>query len=1259
MKKILGLDLGTNSIGWALIEEGESILGNKIHGMGCRIVPLSPDDKNEFTTGNAISKNQKRTTARTQRKGYDRYQLRRKYLIEALRTHDMLPNETLKNIPKLDLWSLRSKAVNQKISLQELGRVLLHMNQKRGYKSSRSDANLDKKDTEYVVAVKSRYDLIKDHHLTIGQYFYQKLNADEYYRLKEQVFPREAYIDEFDSILKEQAKHYPTVLISEFVHEIRNEIIYYQRSLKSQKGLVSVCDFEGYWTTSKDNKEHFVGPKVAPKSSPLFQVCKIWENINNIALKDKIGNKIEIIPDKKAELFTYLDSNERLTFSKLLEILGLKRDEVYGNKQLNNGLTGNTTKCQILKCFNEPEKFNHLFEFQISITNLPKETYIVDKDTGEIIQTKPGRITEPNIENQPFYKLWHVIYSIHDKEDCIKTLISKFGIEEEIAQKLASIDFTKQAFGNKSVKAMRKILPYLMEGDGYSMACEYAGYNHSNTITKDENLKRKLLDKLKPIEKNSLRQPVVEKILNQMVNLVNAIIEKYGKPDEIRVELARELKQSKEERNDSDRAMRKRERENQLITENLKEFGLRATRNNILKWRLYHEINNEEKKFNACCIYCGQPISLTSAIKGDEVDIEHIIPQSRLFDDSQNNKTLAHRRCNATKGNDTAFDFMNKKSKAEFDAYIERVNLLYHNFLISKSKRDKLLTPGDKIPTDFIDRQLRQTQYIARKSREILQTICRDVWATSGTVTAELRHIWGWDDVLMNLQIPKYRDLGLTETEEFEHKGQKHVREKIVGWTKRDDHRHHAIDALTIACTKQGFIQRLNTLNSDKNRDAMYKAVKEFQLANESNFQQKQILAESTIVAYEEEKRKLFEEYLYSQRPFDVRTVENHAAQILLSFKAGKKVASKGIRKIKQNGKKVVIQNTGIIVPRGALSEQSVYGKIKSTEKKPVKYLFENPQLIFKPRIKKLVEDRLSHFDNDKKKATASLAKEPIYVHKGIELTFGTCFKEEYVIKYPIETIKAKDIDSIIDKQVRVIVKERLEKYGNKEKEAFKDLENNPVWFNEEKRIPIKTVRCFTGLASVEPVKKNENGEDIAFVKPGNNHHIAFYTDTNGKKQEHVCTFWHAVERKKYGLPAVIENPAKIWEYITQHSPNGFPQPFLEKLPDVSWNFEMSMQQNEMFVLGLQKEAVEAAIQNNEYELLSNHLYRVQKMSIKGNGQIDIWFRYQLETGLNDDLNARKANRFYNVQSVGALFQLNPVKVRINLLGEISKLNVK
>jgi len=128
--------------------------------------------------------------------------------------------------------------------LQQLGRILYHLNQKRGYKSSRSDANMDKKDTEYVATVKSRHQHVKDLGLTIGQYFFQEIQKNKYYRIKEQVFPREAYIEEFDTICKAQQKHYKE-LTGELIDEIKNDIIYFQRKLKSQKNLVSICEFEG------------------------------------------------------------------------------------------------------------------------------------------------------------------------------------------------------------------------------------------------------------------------------------------------------------------------------------------------------------------------------------------------------------------------------------------------------------------------------------------------------------------------------------------------------------------------------------------------------------------------------------------------------------------------------------------------------------------------------------------------------------------------------------------------------------------------------------------------------------------------------------------------------------------------------------------------------------------------------------------------------------------------------------------------------
>ena len=164
MKKILGLDLGSASIGWAMIIENDenAKANNQILGLGSRIIPYEGTEGKDFAKGTGESRNSGRTKARTARKGYDRYQLRRKFLVDILIKNNMMPDKALKELPKMQLWELRDKAATSKISFQEFGRILLWLNQKRGYKSSRSDANLDKKDTDYVATVKSRHEKIKE-----------------------------------------------------------------------------------------------------------------------------------------------------------------------------------------------------------------------------------------------------------------------------------------------------------------------------------------------------------------------------------------------------------------------------------------------------------------------------------------------------------------------------------------------------------------------------------------------------------------------------------------------------------------------------------------------------------------------------------------------------------------------------------------------------------------------------------------------------------------------------------------------------------------------------------------------------------------------------------------------------------------------------------------------------------------------------------------------------------------------------------------
>ena len=148
--------------------------------------------------------------------------------------------------------------------------------------------------------------------------------------------------------------------------------------------------------------------------------------------------------------------------------------------------------------------------------------------------------------------------------------------------------------------------------------------------------------------------------------------------------------------------------------------------------------------------------------------------------------------------------------------------------------------------------------------------------------------------------------------------------------------------------------------------------------------------------------------------------------------------------------------------------------------------------------------------------------------------------------------------------------------------------------------------------------------------------------------QEHIVTFWHAVERKKYGVPVIITDLAKVWESVT----DAMPQSFLEQLPkSVKWRFKFSMQQNEMFILGMNEELYQEALRNEDYEMLSRYLYRVQKMT-KG----DYFFRHHLETSVSDDSIIAKQMGKLKRLSLKSLQDNNPHKVHISILGQISEI---
>lgn len=1161
MKRVLGLDLGSASIGWAIVEEhskeviseASNASKDKIVAIGSRIIPLSTDESTQFSKGQALTKNADRTAKRTQRKGYDRYQLRRALLLEKLSQLGMYNGSTLK-LSKLALWEMRAKAVCEQISLLELGRVLCHINQKRGYRTAKSDLG-DKKQGEYVQKVTGRYREIHEQGVTIGQFMYNGLKNDPAFRCKERVYPRDAYMEEFDAIMTCQKLFYPEVLTDDIVAHLRDYIIFHQRPLKSCKHLVGRCELERC-DVKVGNQVRNQGPKVAPRSSPLFQVSKIWESINNLKIKNKVNDELFISIEQKRAIFDFMNTQEKLKATDLKNILGVKSKEWQFSKAVGAGLQGNTTYYAIANALDGYANRDSLLKFELTT----RDGKIVDTETGEIT-----KVIDSSFEKEPLYKLWHALYSISDIDELRSVLRKTFHIEEKsVIEALCKIDFVKAGYSNKSSRAIRKILPYLQDGFQYSEAKSKAGYKDT-PLTSEQNEARELAEKLMPIPKGELRQPVVEKILNQLVNLVNALMSEYGRFDEIRVELARELKQNREERESATKAISKNQRENEAIAKRIQdEYGLIATRSRIQKYKMWEESEH-------ICMYCGTTVNVKEFLLGAGIEVEHIVPRSVLFDDSFSNKVCACRKCNKDKDNSTAYDFMKSRGEGALAAYIERVNDLVERKKISNTKRNKLLMKSEDLPKDFVDRQLRESQYIAKKAKEMLQSVCYDVYSTSGSITDFIRHIWGWDEVLHSLNFERYKSAGLTKMVERDINGKKIEVERIADWSKRMDHRHHAIDALTIACTKQGYIQRINNLNSLKEIS--------FQPLNKEQ-------------QGEETRQRLtkLERYIRMQPHFSTAEVAEAIDNIAVSFKSGKRAASVGKRYICKGGKRICVQQ-GIIIPRGALSEESVYGRIRNSE----------------------------------------------------------TGKQEYVIKYKVGSITLKDVDYVVDKRIREILRERLEQYGGKPEKAFAE----PIYDHQGREI--RSVRCYTGLNTTIPIRYNDKGESIAFVKPGNNHHVAIYKDENGKLQEHIVTFWHAVERKKYGVPTIITQPAKVWDNITDK----MPEAFQEQLPkSATWQFKFSMQQNEMFILGMDEDLYQDAMQHKDYAQLSKYLYRVQKLATK-----NYCFRHHLETtvddkynGVKNELLSKKMGKVIIIQSMDSLKDKNPHKVHISVTGKITEI---
>ncbi len=1045
-RTILGLDLGTNSIGWAFVKEStDSSQKSEIIKLGVRVNPLTVDEQTNFEKGKPISTNADRTLKRGARRNLQRFKQRRENLIEILINHGFISGdypltEIGKNTTHQTLM-VRAKAAHSKVSLHDFAKILLSINKKRGYKSSRKskgedegiavdgmtvakilyDENLtpgqyvlktlaegkkyipdfyrsdlrkelnliwdkqaeyfpshltnellheieDKnkgqtykileepwglkgfrmsgnkeeqrlekykwrsqafteklelekltivlqeingeltKSSGYLGAISDRSKKLYFNKITVGEYLYNQIEKNPHTSLKNQIFYRQDYLDEFEQIWETQAKYYPEILSIQLKEEIRDVVIFYQRKLKSQKGLISFCQFESkeeeyFDKITGKTKIRTIGQRVAPRSSPVFQEFKIWQNLNNLVFENEKSNEIievrSLDDNVRGEIFEELNIRGDLSPKDLLKVISkhLVIVKISDWKCNFEKIQGNTTNKAL---FNVYQNIAATEGYGFDWAKKPAKEVIEELEAifPEIGINKEILYFDSNckeFDKQPSYQLWHLLYSAEDggkasEEDRLlygnndtklrKTLHAKYGFKPEYTSLLSNVSFP-QDYGNLSTRAMRKIIPYLQAGHPYAKnsenmdevgACELAGYNHSNSETVKDLQNKVLKDNLAVLPKNSLRNPVVEKILNQMVNLVNQVIEEYGKPDEVRIELARELKKTADEREKMNKSIAEGTRRNDDIRKLIiKEFGIpNPTKNDVVRYRLWDELNSRGYKTIFTELYIPK-----EKLFSKDIEIEHIIPQALLFDDSYSNKTLAYHNENLQKRNRTAYDYISQDFNQDKTAFESRVELWHKNGSISKAKMNKLLMAHSNIPDGFIERDLRNTQYIAKKAREMLLEVFRTVVPTTGSITDRLRQDWGLINIMKELNLPKYRALGLTDIEERYDIGAEKVKnvEVIKEWTKRNDHRHHAVDALAVAFTTHNHIQYINNLNARR----------------DTNHKKHSIIHAIEIVITERVNGKpLFKEPIPNFRDIARKEIES----ILVSYKAKNKVWS-------------------------------------------------------------------------------------------------------------------------------------------------------------------------------------------------------------------------------------------------------------------------------------------------------------------------------------------------------------------------------
>lgn len=746
MKYTIGLDIGIASIGWAIINNDKS----RIEDLGVRTFK-----KAEEVDGKSL--NLARREARGSRRRIRRRAIRMKKVKETLVKYQLVSKKELEQLyiiteENKDVWELRAIALDRLLDRKEWARVLTSIAKRRGYKSNRKTDEQDKEVGKLSKGtIENKKILEEKGYRTIGEMFCKDKKFKSNKRNKAGEYNntvlRNMLIDEVHILFEAQRKYGSNYASIELENEYIDIMTYQKPYITPEllEKMLGKCTFE------KD--EHR-----APKNSYTFERFMLLQKVNNLKIDIK-GEKIELSQDKKDEIINLAYKQTEVKYTQLRKKLDLPIEARFLDLNYNQYKNKEElSEEKIIKQI-EDKKFIKLegwHKIRLALKNNKQESKF------DLIKQNPefqDIIADALVRNKT--------------DEAIKEYLENKQMDEQIISSILDINFTK--FGHLSYKAMKKIIPELEKGLTYDKACANAGYEFKGNVNT-------LQYKLPPILKNNdvILNPVVLRAVTQTRKVINAIIDKYGSPTAIYIETSRELSKSYKERRKIQIKQNENNDNNEKIKEYIREnFNFEPKPFDIVKMKLWREQNGK-------CAYSGKAILAERLYEENYVQVDHIIPFSRCFNDSYNNKVLVLTEENQNKKEKTPFEYFGE-DKQRWHKFEEFVNLTYK---YNTGKKENLLIKNlsEEKSKDWIERNINDTRYIARFMYNYISNnlqfaesdLKRKVYNINGQTTAILRHYWG---------LKKDRE---------------------------ESDKHHALDAVVVACATNKNIKKVSDYSRRK-----------------------------------------------------------------------------------------------------------------------------------------------------------------------------------------------------------------------------------------------------------------------------------------------------------------------------------------------------------------------------------------------------------------------------------------------------------